>query len=225
MSADYWPRQKMRPRKRRPIWIPVVIVIGAIILLFAVGFGLSRLLQGGSPAADAPIASSVAPLPCATTMITPAEVLPRTAKVKVNVYNATDHVGLANTVATILTERGFVLRKVANDPRHSTVLGTAEIRYGAKGRKGAELLHYYFPDAVMTQDTRPKKVVDVVLGAKFVDVVHAAQVAAALASPSPSLSGPGCVSPTPTTAVPSVSAPAAVPDMPSATPSATPAAS
>lgn len=197
MSADYWPRQKMRPRKRRPIWIPVVIVIGALILLFAVGFGLSRLLQGGSPVTEAPVASSAAPLPCATTMITPAEVLPRTAKVKVNVFNATDHVGLANTVATILTERGFVVKKVANDPRHSTVLGPAEIRYGVKGRKAAELLHYYFPDAAMTQDTRPKKVVDVVLGAQFVDVVHAAQVAAALASPSPSLSGPGCVTPSP----------------------------
>jgi hypothetical protein len=178
MSAEFRRPTGGRSRRRRPIWVPIVVVLAGIAVLFAVGFGLSRLLNGSStPEADSIASASAAPLPCETTMVSPAEVLPRTAKVKVNVWNATDRVGLASDVAKVLNARDFTIRKVDNDPQGKVLEGVGQIRYGANGRANAELLAFYFPGAILVQDDRPKKV-----------------VAAAMASPSPSLSGPGCPS-------------------------------
>jgi hypothetical protein len=44
----------------------------------------------------------------------------------------------------------------------------------------------------MLPDDRSKKAVDVVIGREFTEIVGEAKVAASLASPSPSTSGPGC---------------------------------
>ena len=44
----------------------------------------------------------------------------------------------------------------------------------------------------MLPDDRSNKAVDVVIGKEFTEIVGEAKVAAALASPSPSTSGPGC---------------------------------
>ena len=195
MSAEFRRPTGGRSRRRRPIWVPIVVVIAGIAVLFAVGFGLSRLLNGSSaPEADSIASASAAPLPCETTMVSPAEVLPRTAKVKVNVWNATDRVGLASDVAKVLNARDFNIRKVDNDPQGKVLEGVGQIRYGANGRANAELLAFYFPGAILVQDDRPKKVVDIALGNAFTEIAGEAQIAAAMASPSPSLSGPGCPS-------------------------------
>jgi hypothetical protein len=203
-----------RRRRSRPIWLTIVLVIVGMAVLFGVGFGIATLLKGGDgslpPEESIEDASGVTaePLPCETILITPAEVLPRTARVTVNVFNSTPTAGLAAETAQILTARGFVLNKIANDPLGEVLPGVGEIRYGAKGAPGAQLLTYYFPGAVLVDDGRNGKRVDVSLGRGFVEIPSDAEVAAALAAPSPSPSGPGCVSPTPT---PEVSAPASAP--------------
>jgi hypothetical protein len=184
------------PRKRRrPVWAILLMVSLGTLALFGLGFAISVLLRDqGTPAADeAGVATvSAAPLPCSTTMVTPAEVLPRTSRVTINVYNGTKRQGLAGTTADALAARGFEVKEVANDPEGQKVVGVAEIRYGPKGAEGAKLLAYYLPGAEMLPDDRSKKAVDVVIGREFTEIVGEAKVAASLASPSPSTSGPGC---------------------------------
>ena len=203
-------------RRRRPAWLIVLVVILGMALLFGIGFAASLLIRGsGTPeAAIVPSASapaSAAPLPCETTLVTPAEVLPTTGKVTVNVLNSTKRQGLARDTANVLTARGMKVKKVGNASEDGVVEGVAELRYGPKGEKAARLLAYYFPGAVLVPIERKTKAVDVVLGTDFEKVLGEAEVAAALASPSPSASGPGCAP----------SAPAAV-SAPSEPPSPTP---
>ena len=203
-----------RRRRSRPIWLTIVLVIVGMAVLFGVGFGIATLLKGGDgslpPEESIEEAGAVTtePLPCETVLITPAEVLPRTERVTVNVFNSTQTPGLAAETAQILTARGFRLNKITNDPLGEVLPGVGEIRFGAKGATGAQLLTYYFPGAVLFDDGRKGKRVDVSLGSGFVEIPTDAEVAAALAAPSPSPSGPGCVSPTPE---PEVSAPAGTP--------------
>jgi hypothetical protein len=218
MSAEFRRPTGGRSRRRRPIWVPIVIVLAGIAVLFAVGFGLSRLLDdSSSPEADAIASASAAPLPCETTMVTAAEVLPRTSKVKVNVWNATDRVGLASDVAKVLKARSFTIKKVDNDPQAKVLEGVGQIRYGVNGRANAELLAFYFPGAILVQDDRPKKIVDIALGNAFTEINGEAQIAAAMASPSASLSGPGC--PSQSAIAPSTAVSSELP-APSTTPSA-----
>lgn len=217
MSAEFRRPTGGRSRRRRPIWVPILIVLAGIAVLFAVGFGLSRLLNDSSSSdAEAVASASAAPLPCETTMVTAAEVLPRSSKVKVNVWNATDRVGLASDVAKVLNARSFTIKKVDNDPLGAVLEGVGQIRYGVNGRANAELLAFYFPGAILVQDDRPKKVVDIALGNAFTEIAGEAEIAAAMASPSPSLSGPGCPSQPAASPASASSAPA---------PSMTPAAS
>lgn len=201
-------------RRRRPAWVIVLVVILGMAVLFGIGFAASLLIRGdGTPQAEvAPSASAVAsaaPLPCETTLVTPAEVLPATGKVTVNVLNSTKRQGLARDTANVLTARGMKVKKVGNASGDGLVEGVAELRYGPKGEKAARLLEFYFPGAVLVPIERKTKVVDVVLGTDFEKVLGEAQIAAALASPSPSASGPGCASSSP--AAPAVTAPSGPP--------------
>ncbi|MFM8154483.1 MAG: LytR C-terminal domain-containing protein [Actinomycetes bacterium] len=214
MSAEFRRPTGGRSRRRRPMWVPILIVLAGIAVLFAVGFGLSRLLNDSSSTdAEAIASASAAPLPCETTMVTAAEVLPRSSKVKVNVWNATDRVGLASDVAKVLNARSFTIKKVDNDPLGAVLEGVGQIRYGVNGRANAELLAFYFPGAILVQDDRPKKVVDIALGNAFTEIAGEAEIAAAMASPSPSLSGPGCPSQPAVGSAPAASLPAEAPSM------------
>lgn len=215
-----------RPRRRGGLSAGVVIaIVAGMVVLFALGFGIAVIMQGGSiqaPLASAPSASAVAtaaPQPCYTSMVTPAEVLPQAEKVKINVYNATKRKGLAAETALALKLAGFKIKGVANVPDGRRLDNFAEIRHGAKGLKQAELVHFYLPDAILVEDTRSDKVVDVVLGKEFSIIASDAEVAAAMASPSPSTSGPGCAgataqptqpvaTPAPLSATPAPSSPA-----------------
>lgn len=177
------------------MWAILLMVSLGTVALFGIGYAFSIVLRSqGTPVADeSGVASdSASPLPCSTTMVTPAEVLPRTSRVLINVYNGTQRQGLAGTTAKALAARGFDVKEVANDLEGQKVIGVAEIRYGPKGAEGAKLLGFYLPGAQMLPDDRSKKAVDVVIGKEFTEIVGEAKVAAALASPSPSTSGPGC---------------------------------
>ncbi len=187
-------------RRRRPIWGILLLVIGGMVILFAIGFGVSLLIRGNdAPQVDAASSAmatqgaSASALPCTTTTVTPAEVLPATGGVTVNVLNSTKRPGLARDTANVLTARGMRVKAVGNAKGEPVVDGVAEIRYGPKGAKSAQLLAYYFPGAKLVPIERKKKLVDVVLGRGFQKVNGEAEIAAALASPSPIASGPGCV--------------------------------
>jgi hypothetical protein len=92
-----------------------------------------------------------------------------TRQINVNVYNATDKVGLANTVKLDFEYRKFHVVKTGNNPLGKPVPGVAILRFGPKAVGAAYVVDAYFlNDAVHEYD--PKRTddsVDVVLGSQF----------------------------------------------------------
>lgn len=193
-----------RPPAKRPVWLVVLLAIVGVLVLFSAGFAAALLTGGGEErstvvageaeeAGDGTAATPDAePEPCETTLVAPAEVLPQPDNVVVNVYNSTNRGGLAGTTAQELSLRGFRINKVENDPLGVSLRGVGEIRYGPNGEDNARLLEFYFPGAVLVEDDRSGPRVDISLGRGFEQMEEQGLVAASLASPSPSLSGPGC---------------------------------
>jgi hypothetical protein len=89
--------------------------------------------------------------------------------IKVNVYNATDKIGLANSVKLDFEYRKFHVVKTGNNPLGKPVPGVALLRYGPKAVGASYVINAYFlNDAVPEYD--PKRTddsVDVVLGSDF----------------------------------------------------------
>jgi hypothetical protein len=195
-----------RSPAKRPRWLVVTLVSVSMLALFAIGFAAALFIDGSPSSvvatvdevvqgsAESNAGATVAPEPCETTLVAPAEVLPRPDSIVVNVYNSTQRGGLAGTTAQELSQRGFRINKVENDPLGVSLRGVGEIRYGPNGAENAQLLQFYFPGAVMVDDGRSGPRVDISLGRGFEAMEDQALVAATLASPSPSLSGPGCPS-------------------------------
>ena len=182
-----------RQRPGRPTWLVALLVVVGVLVVIGVGYGILSLVRGSSDPSSAEAADPT-PSPCVTTIVTAAEVLPKPAKVKVNVYNATATSGLASKTANELEDRGFRVGKVANDPVGKPIPGVAEIRFGAKGAEGAQLLLLYVPGAELVELDRKGRNVDLATGTGFTGLAPQPEVAAALASPSPVASGPGCPS-------------------------------
>lgn len=126
---------------------------------------------------------------CPTPATLPPAIAP--AKVRVNVYNATDRRGLAAKVAGQLERRGFDVRKVDNDPLGRTVTGAAEVRHGDEGAAAARTVAAQVGPVVAVPDGRPGGSVDLVVGTGFTALVAPAEAAADL-SPSPSPTPAGC---------------------------------
>lgn len=187
---------RRRPAPSRPTWLVALLVAVGALVVVGILFGVISLLRGSSTddaSAPGAVPTGVSES-CVTTMVTPADVLPKPAKVKLNVYNATGTSGLAATTAGTLVARGFTVVKVGNDPLDKQLTGVGQIRYGPKGESAAQLMLIYFPGADLVNDSRKTKRVDVVVGEGFTAVTPEADVTAAMASPSPSPSGPGCAS-------------------------------
>ncbi|HET7822791.1 MAG TPA: LytR C-terminal domain-containing protein [Ornithinibacter sp.] len=143
-------------RKRRQLIVLGVVVLG---LFFAFWYAWSYYQADSSARASRPPAATCAPYD-------PKVVTPETTRV--NVYNASDRVGLAGSVARSLRERGFVIAKVANDPSSRKAPKVAEIRYGAKGEAQAKLLRTTLPKGTtLVKDQRKVATVDLALGAKY----------------------------------------------------------
>ena len=190
-----------RYRRRRPTWHIVVAIAVAVLVVVGLIFGIVKMFSGSSePEAVAPTPN---PSPCVTATASPAQSPPAIARVRVNPYNGTKTPGLAGTTAQTLRARGFTIKEVGNAVGNRDITGVGELRYGPKGKASAQLLEYYFPGAILVPDGRSKRVVDVIIGSGFTAVVDDATVASKKASPTPSPSGLGCVSATPS---PSMSA-------------------
>lgn len=187
------PTRPRGPRRTRPPWlVPVLAVVGVIV---AVGLLIAvvKLLGGGGSEPTAQTGSDE-PLPCVTTTMAAGDVLPKPAKVKVRVYNATNAVGLAAKTGVQLGNRGFNVTKTDNDPVGRTITGVGQIRYGPKAEEQAQLLLVYVPGAELVPLQRNGKFVDFAIGRAFTEVASDDDVAAALAQPTPVASGAGCVS-------------------------------
>lgn len=185
----------------RPVWLSIILILVVLAALFGLGFGIATLIRGertSAPEVQASESTDLAnPAPCKTTMIVPAEELPMKDDVVLNVYNATKKKGLAAQAALDFKREGFRINKIDNDPKGETIAGVAEIRYGPNGEAAAKLVEYYLAGASMVELNRDSSRVDVALGKRYTQLADGGAVAAALAQPTPSLSGPGCPSPSP----------------------------
>jgi LytR cell envelope-related transcriptional attenuator len=167
-----------------------VIVVG--VLALAVGGGLGWYLTNRDDTATT--ATTPTPTGCATTPAATgspsgspkaAKPPPDPSSITVDVYNATDVQGLAGKTAGQLEKRGFQIGDVANDPIGQPITGTAEVRYGKKGRANAKVVAAQVVDSTLVNDKRADRSVALALGEKFDGLATPAEVEAAL-SPSPS---------------------------------------
>ena len=164
-------------RKRRQLIVLGVVVLG---LFFAFWYAWSYYQADSSARASRPPAATCAPYD-------PKVVTPETTRV--NVYNASDRVGLAGSVARSLRERDFVIGKVANDPSSRKAPKIAEIRYGAKGEAQAKLLRTTLPKGTtLVKDQRKVATVDLALGAKYTTLAPVPTTTAMPMCPAPSAS-------------------------------------
>jgi LytR cell envelope-related transcriptional attenuator len=171
------PQRSVRPpltpaqRRARRQAITLIVVCGLLL----VSFLFAAAYYGGW--FDKPKTAS-APGPCRTA---PANTL-RPSQVKVNVYNASKRNGLARKVAGEMKDRGFVVGTIANDPLRRAVTDTAEVRYGAKGKAGAQLVSSEVPGSKIVVDKRKDASVDLVLGSTYVDLSASATATATAGS-------------------------------------------
>lgn len=157
---------------RRGVAVVLALLVTAGVVAAAWHFATQPL----DTVSSRPTVSCPAPQP--TVAVVPA------ARVKVNVYNATNRSGLASKAARELKRRGFRIGKIDNDPRKRTVTGAAEVRHSAAGTAAARTVAAQVGDVVAVPNQRRNASVDLVLGAAFRALLPEAQAAAAL-SPSP----------------------------------------
>ncbi|WP_089335150.1 LytR C-terminal domain-containing protein [Blastococcus mobilis] len=165
-------RPPVRPRSgRRPLPPLIFLLVLALAALGVWWYVLRQETQQVEREAEACASASEEAPP---TTLDPASITLR-------VFNATDTAGLAQTVATDLKNRGFVVEEVANDTSGREVTGVGELRHGARGSDAAEYVRLFLPQAGDYLDTRATAVVDVVIGPEFTALASAEEVAAALA--------------------------------------------
>jgi hypothetical protein len=156
------------PRPRRPPVTPAqqrarrqaitLLLVGGILL---VSFLFAAAYYGGwFSTPKAKTAVGACPSTTATSAVQPSQV-------HVNVYNASTRNGLAKKVSGEMKVLGFVTGKVANDPLKASFKDPAQVRYGAKGKAGAELVAAQVSGAKMVLDKRKDATVDLVLGAAY----------------------------------------------------------
>jgi hypothetical protein len=96
--------------------------------------------------------------------------------VKINVFNGTDRIGLAKSIADDFRNRKFQVQKTGDEKKQ--IDDIAVLRYGPKGVGSAHLLRAYFLDNAEYEydEKRTDDVVDVVLGGGFQQLATTTEV-------------------------------------------------
>ncbi len=159
------------------------IVIGIAVLALVVGLAAGWFLtqRNSTDAAPAPSVTGC-PSPTGSAETKP---LPSPEKITVDVFNATSRQGLAGATAAQLEKRGFGIGDVANDPLGKTIVGTAEVRYGKKGKANAVVVAAQVPDSKLVKDKSKDKTVGLALGESYDGLATTEEAQAALV-PTPS---------------------------------------
>jgi hypothetical protein len=163
-------RPPVRPRSGRRPLPPLIFLLVLAVAAVAVWWYVIRQEKEHVEAQQAA---------CSTVEAAPPSLDPTT--VSLRVFNATDTAGLAQTVATSLQERGFVVDEIANDSSGREVTGVGELRHGPRGTDAADYMRLVLPGAGDFLDTRATEQVDVVIGPEFTTLASAEDVAKALA--------------------------------------------
>ncbi|MFI6860072.1 LytR C-terminal domain-containing protein [Streptomyces sp. NPDC050421] len=166
ITGDKYPRMR-RPRRRSKL---VLATTASVVALGLAGWGTLQLIDvftGGDKQASA--ADRKADCPTARPS-TPAKVLPKPAKITVNVYNATPRGGLAKAAADELKKRGFTIGKVGNATAayDKKVAGTGLLLGAPAAVNGTfPVLGTQLPGATTKTDARKGADIDLIIGTKF----------------------------------------------------------
>jgi hypothetical protein len=98
--------------------------------------------------------------------------------ITVRVLNGTNKSGIARALSKALNNRGFKLQSVGDFTTDN--LARTEIRFGKNGITQAYTVYSQFTDAVLRMDDRTDKLVDVVVGSTFSDIVDEDEVTPAV---------------------------------------------
>lgn len=188
------------------------VVFGVLVAAMAVAALLAVAIYNGTisgpfavPFASASVsADTVSTPPC---LVNESAKPVAYKKIKLNVYNASDHKGLAATAASALEQRGFQVLSTGNS---TAAVSGVRISFGEKGISRAYTLKAHFADAVLYYDARTTATLDVTLGQNYDGLVDEDTVALDPSTPLENL--PGCVPADQLT-------PAAAPVKPSSSPS------
>jgi hypothetical protein len=164
---------------RRPL--PALVALLALLLLTAlVWWRVLHRGASGSAAATCPTQTTTAPV----------ATLPAPSSITLRVLNSTDRTGIAGHARTTLVADGFrIPGPAANDNPRAKIKGTAEIRYGTRGKSAAALVRYYFPGAKLVHTPGKSAVVVVSLGQRYRSVATQQHVQAALRADGVALAG------------------------------------
>ncbi|MFE9814038.1 LytR C-terminal domain-containing protein [Streptomyces sp. NPDC005773] len=166
ITGDKYPRMR-RPRRRSKL---VLAAIASVVALGLAGWGTLQLIDvftGGDKQASAADRKTGCP---STAPSAPAKVLPKPAKITVNVYNATPRGGLAKAAADELKKRGFTIGKVGNATAayDKKVAGTALLLGAPAAVNGTfPVLGTQLPGAATKTDARKGADIDLIIGTKF----------------------------------------------------------
>ncbi|MGX1882494.1 LytR C-terminal domain-containing protein [Streptomyces sp. NPDC055287] len=190
ITGDKFPRMR-RPRNRRRTILAVVASLAALGLA---GWGTLQLIDvfsGGAKKTSAAGLKRDCPKAAAPSAPARQAALPKPAKIKVNVYNATKRGGLAKQTADELKKRGFTIGKVGNaPPEYDKKVKGAGILLGAPNTVSGVLpvLGTQLKGAVQKADARKGTDVDLIIGGAFKTLTtkkDADKALAALARPAP----------------------------------------
>ncbi|TCD54280.1 LytR family transcriptional regulator [Alloscardovia theropitheci] len=92
------------------------------------------------------------------------------SEVTIRVLNGTNKSGLGSAVGEELRNRGFILQSIG-DYDSKTVLERTEIRFGKSALTQAYTLAEQFNDAILRMDNRNDKLIDVVIGSSFDNLI------------------------------------------------------
>lgn len=187
ITGDKYPHMR-RPRRRSKL---VLAATASVIALGLAGWGTLQLIDvftGGDKQASAADRTAACPTPRPSA---PAKVLPKPAKITVNVYNATPRGGLAKAAADELKKRGFTIGKVGNATAayDKKVAGTALLLGAPTAVNGTfPVLGTQLPGAATKTDARKSADIDLIIGTKFMAFTTpqaAATALTALTKPAP----------------------------------------
>ncbi|MEU9118353.1 LytR C-terminal domain-containing protein [Streptomyces sp. NPDC048506] len=193
ITGDRYPRMR-RPRHRRRI---VLTILATVCALGLVGWGTLQLIDvfggGGSTAQAAqdkkhcPDGAKEAAAPAAPAVQKP----PAPGTLTVNVFNATQHSGLAKRTADELQKRGFKIGKVGNAPAayDKKIKGVGILLGPAAATEGPlKVLATQIAGVDQKTDTRKGADLDLIIGDAFKSLATpqaAAKSLALLTHPAP----------------------------------------
>jgi LytR cell envelope-related transcriptional attenuator len=197
ITGNAYPRMR-RPSNRRRI---VLSAAAGVVVLGLIGWGTAQLVDvfDGSDSHRTSAAGHCAATAVGTRASVAPVRLPKPSAVTVNVYNATQRTGLAQSTATELKKRGFTIGKIGNasDAYEEKVKGTAILLGGPQAQGALKVLGTQLSAGDLKTD--PKRAgatnIDLIIGAGFAALdpaQNATHALTALMQPVPTPSGKDC---------------------------------